>query len=124
MPDKNILSKAFSDMKTLMQYLYAGNTVIIHNSIGTPLKISMDENLNCWCSNMNFPEHKPFAWNENMSPSGMLGVIEAMKNEPPTIEGCKFNNLWEEVNMMTRASMAFNDIEIKDRHLPEDDIEH
>lgn len=110
MRTKDTLIEDFEDIKTLQQYLYMDeeHNVIIHNSIGVPLRIRMDDELRYWCQNMNFPDVPEMYYGEEMTVNNTLNVIATLKEEPAVEFPKRFKNRWEEVQTLTKANLALN----------------
>lgn len=110
MRTKDILIDGFENIKILQQYLYMSeeHDVLIHNSIGVPLKIRMDENCIYRCQNMNFPDVPETNWSERMTIDETLNLIEVLKEEPAVEFPQRFENRWEEIKALTQTNVALN----------------
>lgn len=109
MRDSVTLVKGMEDVKVLLQYLYMAEEhhIVVKNSIDVPLQISMDEDGNFSCLNLNFPNVPP------MKPydfpiSSMLAAIDQLKEQPAEEFPKRFKNRWDEIDQMTRANIALN----------------
>lgn len=113
MRDRDTLLKDFENIKIFCQYLYldSNHSVIIHNSIGVPLRIRMDENLVFWCQNMNFPNIPESCWSEELTLRKTLSVIEGLKNEPAIDFPKRFSNRWEEIKSICNMNVVQNMID-------------
>ena len=110
MRTKDILIEGFENIKILQQYLYMSeeHTILIHNCIGVPLRLRMDDNGIYMCQNMNFPNVPETCWAEDMTINMTLDVIEVLKEEPAVEFPQRFENRWEEIKMLTQANLSLN----------------
>ena len=110
MRSRDILIEGFENIKILQQYLYMSeeHTILIHNSIGVPLRIRMDDEGRYLCKNMNFPSVREGCWDEDMTINVILSVIEQLKEQPAVEFPQRFNNRWKEIKMITQTNVALN----------------
>ncbi len=110
MRDTKTLFDTFEDIKTLCQYLYMSedHEILIHNSIGVPLKIYMREDLEIMSQNMNFPELPPMHLGD-ATPSKLCDIITCLKEEPALEIPDSFRNRWEEVKALTGMQLGLNE---------------
>lgn len=110
MRQSDILIDGFDDIKILQQYLYMSedHNVVVHNEIGVPLRIRMDENLNYWCKNLNFPDVPESNWSEDMTPARTLSIISGLKSEPAGMYPETFSNRWDEIKSICNSNIALN----------------
>lgn len=110
MRTKDTLIEDFEDIKILQQYLYMSeeHNILIHNSIGVPLRIRLDEELRYWCQNMNFPDVPEMYYGEEMTINNTLNVIAALKEEPAVEFPERFKNRWEEINEIALMNLSLN----------------
>lgn len=110
MRNKDVLLQGFDDIKILMQYLYMSeeHSVLIHNSINVPLRITMDENMEIWCKNEHFPDIPPMRCTNDFGPQKALDIVEVLKSEPAIEFPDTFKNRWEEIKTMTLNNLALN----------------
>lgn len=103
------LFDTFEEIQLLCQYLYMDEShkLLIHNQIGVPLEIFMNENLEIGCRNMNFPDLSPMWWND-ATPSKLNDVIGCLEEEKAVEFPERFKNRWEEVKEITRDNLALN----------------
>lgn len=113
----NILIDDFENIQTLQQFLYMSeeHNIVIHNAIGVPLRIRMDENLNYWCKNLNFPDIPESNWNNDMTLKRVLNIIAALKDEPAIMFPEKFENRWLEIKSICEMNIALNKTYRRDR---------
>ena len=106
----DMLIEGFDNIRTLQQFLYMSeeHNVIVHNSIGVPLRIRMTEDGVYMCQNMNFPNVPESCWAEEMTINKTLDVIEVLKEEPAVYFPERFENRWEEVKEITQMNMGLN----------------
>ncbi len=110
MRTKDVLIDVFEDIKILCQYLYMSedHKVKIHNAIGVPLELYMDDNLQIMCKNLNFPDIPPMYYSNNMHPDGLWSLVEALKEEPAEEYAQHFQNRWEEIKNICRVNLSLN----------------
>ena len=111
MRTKDILLDKFEDIKILQQYLYMGEDhfIIVTNSIGVKLEIRMNENLDYYCKNTNFPDLPESCWSSTMTNRTMLSIIEQLREEPP-LEFSMFESRWEEIKSVCCANLSLNSL--------------
>lgn len=110
MRTRDMLIEGFENIKILQQYLYMSeeHNILVHNCIGIPLRIRMDDNGKYMCQNMNFPDLPETYWAETMTINVTLDVIEHLKEEPAVEFPQRFKNRWEEIKMLTQANLSLN----------------
>lgn len=110
MRTKDMLVNGFEDLATLLQYLYMSedHSIEVENAIGVPLQIRMDENLRCFCKNLNFPHLPATNWTEEMSVPTIMAIIDQLKEKPATEFPQKFPSRWEEIKILTRTQLSLN----------------
>lgn len=110
MRTRDMLIEGFENIKILQQYLYMSeeHNILIHNSIGVPLRLRMGDNGRYMCQNMNFPDLPETCWASEMTINTTLDVIEVLKKEPAVEFPKRFKNRWEEVKALTQANVALN----------------
>lgn len=95
------------NMKVIYQYLYMSeeHAIIVNNRM-TDLELSMDDDGNILCRNMNYPDLPKTRYNDKMN----LAVIEAIVSQLEAQPAQKdyFNNRWEEVKEITNVNAAHN----------------
>lgn len=110
MRDRDTLH-ALEEVALLMQYLYMeeGNSVEVKNSIGTPLAVTMTEDLEVMVDNLNFPDTP--AVRDEVSVSSWLGMVEQLKEAGPK-ETADYNTpmktRWDEIVNFTQAARYLN----------------
>lgn len=109
MRDSVTLVEGMENVKVLLQYLYMSEEhhIIVKNVIDVPLKLSMDEDGDFECINMNFPNLPPMR-NYDFPISSMLAAIDQLKEQPATEFPERFKNRWEELRELTLANVALN----------------
>ena len=110
MRDKEVLIKKFEEVKVLQQYLYMheDHFVEVTNVINVTLRIRMDENLDYWCQNMNFPDVPESFWSGEMTNDIMLCIIEQLSETPAIRYPERFINRWEEIKTLTITNLSLN----------------
>ena len=113
MRTKTVLMETFENIKLLSQYLYMSeeHKVVIHNSIGVPLELSMDEKLNIWCKNLNFENVPPMLYNSEFSPATCDTIVELLKEEP-ALQPELFSNRWEEIEKTVKVNLSLNALHV------------
>lgn len=108
MRDKDALF-GLENVCILNQYLYMNeeNYVIVNNGVAK-LRIRMDEELNYWCKNLNFPDVREMLYNETMYLENCLSIIEQLKKQPAFELPNNFDNRWEEIKTLTKSNLALN----------------
>jgi hypothetical protein len=109
MRDKEIL-KMLEKMTTLYQYLYLSGDHFIDvvNTIGVTLRIRMTDRGEFRCQNMNFPETPALDYTENMTIPNVCAMIEQLEEAPACEFPKKFENRWEEIEILTRTNLSLN----------------
>lgn len=110
MRTKDMLINGFEDLATLLQYLYMSEDhfIEVENTIGVCLRIRMDENLRCFCTNMNFPDLPETNWVEEMNVPTIMAIIDQLKEKPATEFPKSFPSRWEEIKILTRTQLSLN----------------
>lgn len=110
MRTKDVLVNDFKDLATLLQYLYASEDhyIEVENAIGVPLRIRMDEDLRCFCKNLNFPDLPETNWVEEMSVPTIMAIIDQLKERPATEFPKRFSSRWEEIKILTCTQLSLN----------------
>jgi len=110
MRTKDMLVNGFDDLATLLQYLYMSedHSIQVKNCIGVPLQIRMDENLRCFCKNLNFPNLPETNWTEEMSVPTIMAIIDQLKKKPAKEYPNRFPSRWEEIKTLTRTQLSLN----------------
>lgn len=110
MRTKDVLINDFKDLATLLQYLYMSEEhfIEVENAIGVPLRIRMDENLRCFCKNLNFPDLPESNWTEEMSVPTIMAIIDQLKEKPATEFPKSFPSRWEEIKTLTCIQLSLN----------------
>lgn len=110
MRTRDILVEGFENIKILQQYLYMNeeHNIFIHNSLGIPLRLRMDDKGRYMCQNMNSPDLPETCWAETMTINVTLDVIELLKEEPAVEFSQRFTNRWEEVKALTLINISLN----------------
>ena len=113
MRTKDVLLKDIENIRILCQYLYMDekHKVTIKDGFGIPREFHMDENLNVFCKNLNFPDNEPTLYNDNFSPRVMIDIIHRLKDEPAVEFPKNFSNRWEEITTITLENVALNHME-------------
>lgn len=112
----DILLDTFEEVKIFNQYLYLSedHSITIKNSLGVPLEISMDDNLNYWCQNLNFPDTPKMNYNSMMDLSTIINIISELKEYPPEMYDT-FDSRWDEISHITLANCGLNKMHRKRR---------
>lgn len=110
MRTKQMLMNGFEEIKKLQQYLYMNkdNFIEITNIINVKLRIRMDEDLNYYCLNMNFPDVPEARWSEEMTNETMLAIIEQLKKAPAIEFPERFKNRWDEIHNICCMNLSLN----------------
>lgn len=110
-----MLIDGFENIKLLCQYMYMSedHKIKLHNAIGVPLELYMDDELRIYCRNLNFPNLPSADYSADMHPAGLLDVVEALKSEPPVNYKDKFNSRWEEIKAITKMNVVENEMQRK-----------
>ena len=110
MRTKDMLINGFEDLATLLQYLYMSEDhfIEVENTIGVRLRIRMDENLRCFCTNMNFSDLPETNWVEEMNVPTIMAIIDQLKEKPATEFPKSFPSRWEEIKILTRTHLSLN----------------
>jgi len=105
-----VLIEKFEDIKVLQQYLYMHEShfVEVTNVINVTLRIRMDENLDYYCKNMNFPDVQDMFWSEDMTNKTMLSIIRQLKDSPAIEFPERFESRWDEIKTLTLANLSLN----------------
>ena len=105
-----VLVKKFEDIKILQQYLYMheGHFVEVTNVINVTLRIRMDENLDYWCQNTNYPDLPESFWSTSMTNDIILSIIEQLSDAPAIKYPERFKSRWEEIKTLTLANLSLN----------------
>ena len=101
---------AFQDIAILLQYLFIddNNYIEIENCMGIKLRISMNENMDYYCKNMNFPDLPDMYWSSKMTNKVMISIIGQLKKQPPDEKYNTFKNKWEEIKSITLSNLWLN----------------
>lgn len=115
MRTRDVLVTEFENIKVFCQYLYMSeeHSVIIHNVIGTPLKIRMDEDLMFRCHNLNYPDVPEINWSERLTLPELINVIAVLKEEPAIEFPDRFKNRWEEISTICKMNIAQNVVDTR-----------
>ena len=110
MRTKDVLINDFKNLATLLQYLYMSEEhfIEVENVIGVRLRIRMDENLRCFCKNLNFPDLPESNWTEEMSVPTIMAIIDQLKEKPATEFPKSFHSRWEEIKTLTCTQLSLN----------------
>ena len=101
--------------KLLLLYLYMfeDRTITYNNGI-TDLKIRMDDNFNIKCTNLNFPDLPEMDFNEQMTVSYMMGIVDILKKqEPKDYPDASFKSRWDEITTEIGTIKALNMDQLK-----------
>lgn len=99
-----------NDIAILYQYLYMSEDhfVIVNNGLAD-LKLYMDDNFNIMCLNLNYPDLSPMSYNDMLSISNLLGIIDFLKNDKEHIEiKNQFDSRWLEIKTITATTLVLN----------------
>ena len=66
----------------------------------------MDENLNCLCINLSFPDLEETLFEQGLN--YWLAVIERLEDKPAIEFPNSFKNRWEEIKTITQTNLALN----------------
>ena len=107
MRTREILTKRFEDVKTLLQYLYMdeGHDIVVSNGI-TKFSLKLADNLEVLQMNLSFP-HLGYAYRD-MRIGEWLACIEQLKEQPSDRGYGSFKNKWEEIETITLMQVALN----------------
>lgn len=106
---RNVLIDDFNKISTLMRYLYMSDehSIEVENTLGVTLKITMGEDLNFYCTNMNFPDIPPTNWSSEMTINRMLDIIAQLEEKPAKMYS-SFDSRWQEISDITQTNLALN----------------
>lgn len=96
--------KAFDDMKTILQYLYLGNTLTVTNEIGVSLELSVSDSGILCQKNLNYPQYGRSPWSENMTIENAMGIVEQLSERPAMLK-MNFSNMWEEIKAIVELNL-------------------
>ena len=110
MRKREMLIDGFEKVKTLMQYLYMSEDhyVEVENAIGVKLRISMRDDLNFYCLNMNFPDVHASRWSNEMTIPVMFDIISQLEDSPAEEFPKRFVSRWEEITEIVKTSLSLN----------------
>ena len=109
MRDVDTLLTDFNEIKILYQYLYMSEDHYIDvQALGAVLRITLNENLNFRCQNLNFPDLPATSYNDMMTLNQTLGIIEQLKETPGILGYQKNQSRWEEIAEITQIQVALN----------------
>lgn len=107
MRNADILLTDFNEIKLLYQYLYMSEEHYIDvKALGATLRITLTENLNFRCQNLNFPDLPATSYNDMMTLNQALGIIEQLKQTPGILGYQKNQSRWEEIAEITQIQVA------------------
>jgi hypothetical protein len=103
------LLRELDDVLVLYRHLYMNpeNRIVLNNGM-TDLEIRLDENLRFYCKNLSFPHLPDMSYDEQMTLSYCLGVIERLKEQRPRQFPESFESQWDEIKEITLSNMALN----------------
>lgn len=101
------------DIAILLKYLYIDEDayVIVENSIGLHLMISMNEHLGLSKVLLDgvIKDQPPMEDNE-MTPLVLSAVVSQLKEQPAEQFPERFKNRWEEIKTITSSNIALNEM--------------
>ena len=107
MRNADVLLTDFNEIKLLYQYLYMSEEHYIDvKTLGATLRITLNENLNFRCQNLNFPDLPATSYNDMMTLNQALGIIEQLKETPGILGYQKNQSRWEEIAEITQIQVA------------------
>jgi hypothetical protein len=104
MRSKAIL-RELDDVLVLYRHLYMNpeNRIVVNNGMAD-LEIRLDENLQFYCKNLNFPDSPGTNYSEQMTLCFCLDAVDYLKEQ----KSQSFKSMWDEIKFMTSATMAIN----------------
>lgn len=109
MRSSDILLKDLPEILTLYQYLYMSDEHYIDvKTPATTLRITLNEDLNFKCKNLNFPDLPASSYNDMMTLNQALGIIDQLKHTPGVYKFKENATMWEEICDITSANVGLN----------------
>lgn len=109
MRTKETLLYGFKEIQTLCQYLYMDETNYIEFDNGmTVMRVRMSEDGDFLAKNTRFPNAPELLYNDIMSVSNMLNIIDILKDLEPRTEGCTFISMWDEIKQVVADTLSIN----------------
>ena len=106
MRNKDMLLQ-IKDVAIFYQYLYMSpeHNIVVNNGL-TDLKFELNDNLRIMKTNMNYPQFG--ASNDPLDLTNIMGIIDKLKEMPPTQFPETFKNRWQEIKETTMSNLALN----------------
>lgn len=101
------------DIAILLKYLYMNEDayVIVENSIGLHIKISMNEHLDLSKVLLDgVYKNQLLTEGNDMTPSVLSAVISQLKEQSAEQFPERFKNRWEEIKTITSSNIALNEM--------------
>lgn len=109
MRTRDVLFTDFNDICTLYRYLYMSEDHFIDvETPATTLRITMTDQLNFKCQNLNFPDLPPMNYNDMMTLNQSLGIIDQLKHKQGIMNFREGDSRWDEISDITNANLALN----------------
>lgn len=108
MRDKNTLFD-LGNIATFFRYLYSDSEarITFHNGLGK-MQLRMDEELNVWCKNLNFPDLPEMQYSQELTPYNIMAIVDILKEQPPEIYPNAFDNRWQEIKSLAFPYLELN----------------
>lgn len=106
--------KAMDEVALLWKYLYMNEEhfIDVKNSVGIPVRITIDEKGNAWVCMMGLSTHPKHQ--EDIAISTWFAVVKQLKEQPVNCDftgdtgEASFKNAWEEIAAVTEHTLALN----------------
>lgn len=107
MRDKKTLIETFSEVTTLMQYLYCSKDNFVQfNNGSVDVLVSMTDDLEFEAISPSWPDDK-IDYSDTMTLSQMVGIIDYLKVAEAD-DSTKFSSRWDEISYITNSQVAWN----------------